>query len=249
MGRINGRVAVVTGAARGIGQAIATVFVQEGASVVVADMDVEAGQATVAQLEAQGGQALFVRCDVGHRPDAEDCVAQTLARFGQVDILVNNAGVARDASILKMTDDQWFDVLRVDLYSVFLMTQVCARAMAQRKYGRIVNVSSLAGISGVYGGSNYSAAKAGILGFAKSASRELARHGVLVNSVIPGAVDTDILRGLPESVRQEKCKAILAGRPADPLEIARVVLFLASEDASYVNGQAIVCDGGRADKL
>jgi 3-oxoacyl-[acyl-carrier protein] reductase len=249
MNRLEDKVAVITGAARGIGKAIAILFVQEGASVVVADSDEGVGQETVRELQAMGGKAIFVRCNVGLRSDGEICIEQTLARFGKVDILINNAGMSCDSSIMKMSDDQWNDVIRVDLYGVFLMTQLHAREMATRKYGRIVNISSLAGISGVYGGSNYSAAKAGVLGFSKSAARELSKHGILVNSVIPGAVDTDILRNLTESVRQEKCKSILAGRPGSPEEIARVVLFLASDDASYINGQEIICDGGRADKL
>jgi len=249
VGRLYEKIAIVTGAARGIGEATATLFAREGASVVVADMDEKEGTSVVSRLEQDGCRALFVRCNVGDRASAEACVQKTLANFGQLDILVNNAGISSNNPILKMTDDQWFDVLRVDLYSVFLMSQLAARAMAERKYGRIVNISSLAGISGVFGGSNYSAAKAGVLGFTKAAAREFTRYGILVNSIIPGAVNTDILRNLPEAVRQEKCKAILAGRPADPEEIARVALFLASDDASYVNGQEIIVDGGRADKL
>lgn len=249
MPRLESRVAIVTGAARGIGEAIARVFAAEGAAVVVADVDEIAGKETAARLAGQGARAIFSRCDVGRREDAERCIQHAIDEYGRVDVLVNNAGIARDSPIHRMTDDQWFDVLRVDLYGVFVMTQLASRSMVAQKFGRIVNVSSLAGISGVLGGANYAAAKAGVIGFTKSAAREFARYGISVNCVVPGAVETDILKALPENVRQEKTRPILLGRAAQPDEIARIVLFLASDDASYINGQAIVCDGGRADKL
>ena len=249
--RLENRVALITGSRRGIGKAIALTFAEEGADIVITDVVFEGSEEhdVVEEISKLGQNAIAVKCDVGVRADVENLVQTTIERFGKIDVLVNNAGISLDATILKMTDEMWNEVMRVDLYGPFVVTQEVAKHMAKANYGRIVNISSAAAVKGVYGGSNYTAAKAGLLGFTKTAAREFARYNIAVNAICPGATMTYNVEKLNDKIKDAILKTTLVGRFADPREIAKVALFFASEDSSFITGQVLVADGGRCDKL
>jgi 3-oxoacyl-[acyl-carrier protein] reductase len=243
--QLKGRMAIVTGAAQGIGEAIARAFAREGARVCVADLAADRAAALADAISRDGASAIGVGCDVSRRADVDAMVAEAERRLGPVDILVNNAGVTRPAMLHKMQQAQWDTVLAVHLTGSFHCLQAVAPGMMERRYGRIVNVTSAAGVLGTIGQVNYSAAKAGIVGLTMSAARELARHNVTVNAVAPGAATpmTETIR-TDERFRDKYLDRIPMGRWAEPAEIAPVFVFLASDAASYVTGQVIAADGG-----
>jgi 3-oxoacyl-[acyl-carrier protein] reductase len=251
VGKLDDKVALITGSRRGIGKAIALSFAKEGANIIVADVVFEGSEKedAIREIEALGAQAIAVQCDVGVRSQVEKAVQSSIERFGRIDILVNNAGISLDAVILKMTDEMWNEVMRVDLYGPFVVTQEVAKHMIEAKYGKIVNISSAAAVKGVYGGSNYTAAKAGLLGFTKCAAREFSRHNITVNAICPGATLTWNVEKLNDKIKQVMRDQTLLSRFAEPEEIAKVALFFASEDSSFITGQVLVADGGRCDKL
>jgi len=243
--QLEGKIAIVTGAAQGIGAAIARAFVREGARVSVVDLAQDRVEAVAADLRAKGGDAIGLACDVAQRAAVDAMVTATLARYGRIDILVNNAGIIRPAMLHKMTAAQWDDVLAVHLTGSFNCLQAVAPGMMERRYGRIVNVTSTAGVLGTIGQINYGAAKAGIVGLTLSAAKELAKYAITVNAVAPGAATpmTETIR-TDERFRDKYLDRIPLGRWAEPAEIAPVFVFFASDASAYVTGQVLAADGG-----
>jgi 3-oxoacyl-[acyl-carrier protein] reductase len=240
--QLAGRTAFVTGGGQGIGEAIVRAFAAEGARVCVADVDAERAQKLADDV---GRGTIAVACDVAKRADVERAVDAAIAQLGCIDVLVNNAGIIRPAMLHTMTDAQWQAVLDVHLAGTFHCLQAVAPAMMARRYGRIINVTSTAGVQGTIGQINYSAAKAGIIGVTMSAARELAQYGITVNAVAPGAATpmTETIRTDPR-FREKYLARIPFGRWAEPAEIAPVFVFFASDAASYVTGQVLAADGG-----
>jgi len=243
--RLQGKVALVTGSARGIGKAIVERFAAEGAVVVVNDIANEpVARDTLAAVERAGGKGTVEMFDVGDSVQVEHAVKNILAALGRIDILVNNAGITRDGLLMRMSEEDFDAVIRTNLKGTFLLTKAVSRHMIKQRSGRIVNLSSVVGMMGNAGQSNYSAAKAGIAGFTKSMARELGSRGVTVNAIAPGFIKTAMTASLPEAVQKGFLEQIPLGRFADPEEVAELALFLASEAAGYVTGQVIGINGG-----
>ncbi len=241
---LEGRVAIVTGASRGIGRAVAASLAEDRASVVVSGRDAARVDMAAKELEGLGVPVLTVAGDVSKREDVDRVVGQARERFGRIDILVNNAGVTRDALLVRMRDEDWDEVLNVNLRGAFLMTRAVAKVMMRQKGGRIINITSTAGAMGNAGQANYSAAKAGLIGLTKSAARELAHWGILVNAVAPGLIDTDMAAAIPPDAREALLAQVPLKRIGIAREVADVVRFLARDGASYVTGQVIHVNGG-----
>ncbi|MCR4310137.1 MAG: 3-oxoacyl-[acyl-carrier-protein] reductase [Deltaproteobacteria bacterium] len=243
--RLSGKTALVTGASRGIGRAIALRFAAEGAFVVVnyAGNETAAGE-TLAAIESAGGKAVLSRFDVGSAGEVDTAVKAIVAERGRIDILVNNAGVTRDNLLLRLTEDDFDAVVRTNLKGTFLVTKVVSRLMIRQRCGRIVNMSSVVGEMGNAGQSIYAATKAGILGFTKAMARELASRQITVNAIAPGFISTDMTQSLPEAARKEFAERIPLGRFGAPEEVAELALFLASDAAAYVTGQVVGINGG-----
>jgi 3-oxoacyl-(acyl-carrier-protein) reductase len=244
MAGLKGTACLVTGGSRGIGRAIALELGRRGASVAVGyTNNSEAAEAVAVEIATFGGESFAFGCDVGDPAAVEPAVAAVLERFGKIDVLVNNAGITRDRSLAKMSQEEWDDVLRTNLSSVFHLTSRVLPHMVAAGHGRIVNISSVIGVHGNFGQANYAAAKAGIIGFTKSAAIELARKGVTVNAIAPGFIETEMIAAMPEEVRAAILTRIPMGRFGRPEEIAEAVAFLVS-GSDYITGQVIAIDGG-----
>lgn len=238
------KVAVVTGASRGIGRSIALALSARGAKVVASARNAEALDALVKEIKSLGGDALAVAGDVALEEDANNLVQQALATYGQVDILVNNAGITRDGLLLRMKNDDWDAVLDTNLKGAFLCTRAVAKVMSKQRSGRIINISSVVGEMGNPGQANYCASKAGLLGLTKSVARELARRNVTVNAITPGFIATDMTEDMTEKARDVLIEQIPLGRLGAAEDIANAVLFLASDQSEYITGQVLGVNGG-----
>ncbi|MBL0716908.1 MAG: 3-oxoacyl-ACP reductase FabG [Desulfosarcina sp.] len=241
--KLKGMVALVTGAAQGIGKATAEVFAKEGASIVLNDINEEGLKKAAKDIEALGVECLPVVANTSLLSDVEKMYAQVMEKFGRLDILVNNAGITRDGLLHKMTEEQWKLVIDVNLTGVFFCLQGAAKIMRASGGGRIVNISSVARYGNV-GQANYSSTKAAVVGLTRTAAKELARKNIRVNCVAPGPINTEMLQAVPEKVLEKLIQPIPLQRIGEPEELANTVLFLASDQSSYVTGQVINCDGG-----
>ena len=237
------KVAIVTGSGRGIGRAIALKLAEDGAAVVINDISNEA-EDVAAEIQAAGGQSLAVIADISSADEVNRMVETTIEAYGRIDILVNNAGIARDQLLLRMSEEEWDSVLKIDLKSVFLCTKAVARPMMKQRWGRIISISSIVGLIGNPGQVNYAAAKAGIIGFTMSVAREMASRGITANAIAPGFIDTEMTQKLTGQQRQELMANIPLGRLGSPEDVASAACFLASEDAGYITGQVLTVDGG-----
>lgn len=241
----NERVAVVTGGSRGIGKAIATMLAKNGASVVIADISAESSQVTANEImELTGQKVTGIPLDVVNFEEAQAMVKQVLKEFGKIDILVNNAGITRDDLIIRMPEKDWDDVINVNLKGAWNCSKSLVRSMMKKRYGRIINIASVSGQAGQAGQTNYSASKAGLIGFTKALAREVASRGITVNAVAPGFIPTALTEDLPEELTTHMLSYTPIGRMGTPEEIAFAVTFLASEGASYITGQTLAVDGG-----
>ena len=241
---LEGKIALVTGAARGIGRAICLELAARGADVVAAGRQLETCEETAAAVRALGRNAVAVALDVSDAASIETGAAAALKAFGRIDILVNNAGITRDTLLLRMTEEDWDAVLDTNLKGAFLLTKAVVRDMLRQRSGSIVNISSIVGLIGQAGQCNYAASKAGLIAFTKSAAREFAPRGIRVNAVAPGFIQTRMTDALPEATREQMLSMIPLKRFGAPEDIAKTVAFLASDDAAYVTGQVLSVNGG-----
>jgi 3-oxoacyl-[acyl-carrier protein] reductase len=240
-----GKVALVTGASRGIGRAVAMELAASGALVVVNYRGKEGAAAdVVGAITAAGGTATAVQADVSQATECDRLLKMAIDTYGRLDILVNNAGITRDNLLLRMKEDEWDAVLNTNLRGVFLLTKAALRPMTKARGGRIINITSVVGLTGNAGQANYAAAKAGLIGFTKSVAREMASRNITCNAVAPGYIETDITSGLSDEIKSNVLNAIPLGRMGQPDDVARVVAFLASDAAAYLTGQTLAVDGG-----
>ncbi|MFO0913226.1 MAG: 3-oxoacyl-[acyl-carrier-protein] reductase [Pirellulales bacterium] len=241
---LSGQVALVTGASRGLGQAMARALGANGAKVACVARNLDKLQETVDAIRQAGGEAEAFACDVSDRQQVDTVFAHVVERWNRIDIVVNNAGITRDTLLPVMSDEDWDAVLATNLRSAFLMCRAASQLMMRARYGRIINISSVSGLIGNPGQTNYSASKAGLIGLTRSLSRELAKRNVTVNAVAPGFIESDMTAVLGEVVKEEAKKRIPAKRLGTPDEVAAAVLFLASPAAGYITGQTLTVDGG-----
>jgi 3-oxoacyl-[acyl-carrier protein] reductase len=237
------KVSIITGSGRGLGAATALQLAQEGSDLVINDLNEEAAKTVAAQVEKMGRKVMVSHHDVSNYKSANQLVDEAKAQFGRIDILVNNAGITRDSMLLKLTEDKWDEVIRVNLKGPFNMGQACARVMMEQKYGKIVNLSSIAYLGNV-GQTNYSASKAGVVGMTRTWAVELSRYNINVNAVAPGFIDSVLTQQIPAEVKEKFLQRIPLKRIGQPEDIARLISFLVSDSSSYITGQCIHIDGG-----
>lgn len=244
--RFEGQVALVTGGAQGIGLAISQRLASEGAAIVINDIQDEKGLKAAAQLVDSGAQAVYLSADVTDEDAVAALAEAARSSYGRLDIVINNVGTTRDGLLMKMDEEDWDLVLRINLKSVYLVSRAVVRPMMRQRSGRIVNISSVAGLCGNAGQTNYAASKAGIVGFTKSLAKEVGSRGITVNAVAPGYIPTDLTKDLPEDLIKEAVRLTPLGRLGTVEDVASAVAFLASDDASFITGQVLRVDGGMA---
>ena len=243
--KLIGKTALVTGASRGIGREIALELARQGANVVVNYAGSEAkAYEVVEEIKGIGQEAIAIQCDVSNNESVTEMIKATIDHFGKIDILVNNAGITRDNLLMRMKENEWDDVININLKGVFLCTKAVTRQMMKQRYGRIINISSVVGVSGNPGQANYVAAKAGVIGLTKTSAKELASRGITVNAIAPGFITTEMTDQLTEEIQNEMLKMIPLAQFGEPKDIAYSVVFLASEDSRYITGQTIHVNGG-----
>ncbi len=240
---LDGKVALITGGASGIGAGIAKRFTQEGALVALCDIDMDSGINTATEI---GKKVKFFQLDISSEEQVNDTVEAIVKEFNKVDILINNAGITSDRLLLRMTKQDWQKVIDINLTGTFLVTRAVIKHMVKQRSGRIINIASVIGMIGNAGQSNYAASKAGIIGFTKSCAKELAARNILVNALAPGFIETKMTEMLPEDVKQAYLKMIPLARFGQPDDVANLALFLSSDQSSYITGQVICLDGGMA---
>jgi 3-oxoacyl-[acyl-carrier protein] reductase len=242
---LEGKAALVTGASRGIGREIAIELARQGANVAVnyAGSESKANE-VVDEIKAMGKEAFAIKCDVSNSEEVAAMVKDTVERFGKLDILVNNAGITKDNLLMRMKEDEWDDVININLKGVFLCTKAVTRQMMKQRVGRIINITSVVGVSGNPGQANYVAAKSGVIGLTKTTAKELASRNITVNAIAPGFITTDMTDKLSGEVKDEMLKQIPLARLGEPKDIAKMTAFLASDDASYITGQTLHINGG-----
>ena len=241
---LSGRIAIVTGAGRGIGRAIALKLAEHRADVVVADVDLDNASRVAQEIEAGGQKSLALKVDIADYQQPQNMVEDVLEKFSKIDILVNNAGISRDALLLRQKEEDWDEVIQTNLKGVFNCTKAVCRSMMKQRAGAIVNISSVVGEGGNPGQSSYAASKAGIIGFTKALARELAPRNIRINAVSPGFIETEMTMSLSEKIQEEIVKQIPMGRLGRPEEVASVVGFLVSDAASYITGTIVRVNGG-----
>lgn len=244
MSKFKGKVAFVTGAAQGIGKAIAVALAKEGADIVVSDINLELATQTSQEVQALGVKSMALKSNVAEFCDVEEGVKQALAQMGKIDILVNNAGITKDTLLIRMKKEDWDAVINVNLNGVFNCTRVIAPLMMKQGSGRIINIASIVGEMGNVGQVNYASSKAGVIGLTKTVARELATRGVTVNAIAPGFIKTAMTDKIPENVKEQMLKQIPMAKLGMPEDIAYAVVFLASDDAAYITGQVLNVNGG-----
>ncbi len=244
MSKFQNKVAVVTGAARGIGKVIAFNLARQGADIIISDVSVDDGEKTAGEIQKLNRKCIFVRCDVSVTDDVNNLISKTISEFGRIDILVNNAGITKDTLLIRMKDEAWDQVLDINLKGSFLCSRAAAKEMMKQRSGRIINISSVVGLMGNLGQVNYSASKAGLIGLTKSSAKELAPRGITVNAIAPGFIETEMTQKLSEEVRETYLNVIPLNRFGSPDDVASCVAFLASDEAKYISGEVIRVDGG-----
>lgn len=244
MKRLKNKIAIITGGADGIGKATAIRFALEGAVAVIWDLNEEKGILLTEEIRSDGGEADFYKVNTADYQQVENAAAAVIEKYGQVDILINNAGITRDASLKKMTVEQWHQVIDVNLNGVFYCTKAVSPYMMDKGYGRIISTSSVVALYGNFGQTNYVATKAGVIGMTKTWARELGRKGITVNAIAPGFISTEMVSLMPENVLASMREKVPLGRLGKPEEIASAFVFLASDEAAYINGAVISVDGG-----
>jgi 3-oxoacyl-[acyl-carrier protein] reductase len=244
MKRLENKIAIITGGAQGIGKSTTIKFLEEGATVAVWDIDQEKGNEFCEELKSQGNRTEFFKVNVADYEDVKQNVEKVIAKYGTIDILVNNAGITRDSTLKKMTPEQWQQVIDVNLTGVFNCTQLISQKMLEKGFGKIINASSVVGLYGNFGQTNYVATKSGVIGMTKVWARELGRKGINVNAIAPGFIATEMVKAMPENVIKMMEEKTPLGRLGKPEDIANAYLFLASEEASFINGATLSVDGG-----